>query len=425
MKSDLPKVLHKVAGVPMIKHVLNACYELTPDQIIVVTAPGATKIEETVSPHQCVVQQTPMGTGDAVKAARKALIDFAGDVIVLFADGPLITAKSLRALQRRRQETNAAIVVAGFSPENPAQYGRLVIDETGNLSAIVEASEATPEQNALRLCNGGVMLFDIAKLWPLLDKLTPDNAKGEYFLTDCIALAQQEGDTSVVEIIPAEDVLGVNNRVELAAAEKIMQRRLREKAMLNGVTMIDPDSVFLSADTRFGRDVVLGPGVVIGEEVTIGDNVEIRAYSHIEQASIDAGASVGPFARLRPGTEIGAAAHVGSFVEIKNTEVGEGAKVPHLSYIGDTTIGAKTNIGAGTITCNYNGYKKMRTEIGAGAFIGSNSSLVAPVKIGDGAYVGAGSVITMDVPADGLAVARGRQDVKPGWAHRFREDQEK
>lgn len=424
MKSDLPKVLHPIAGVPMIRHVLSVCSELQPENIVVVVGPNSHAIEQAVAPHKCVVQTSPLGTGDAVKAARKALVDFAGDIFVLFGDGPLITLASLHAMRQKREETGSVIVVAGFSPENPASYGRLIIDESGHLSSIVEASEIAGEDSHTQLCNGGVMLFDAGKLWPLLDQLRDDNAKNEFFLTDCIALAQQEGGLSTVCIVPEDDVIGVNNRVELAHAEKVMQRRLRKKAMLAGATMTDPHTVFLSADTLIGRDVTIGPNVVFGLGVEIGDHVDIRAFSHIEQARIESGAVIGPFARIRPGAVIGADAHIGNFVEIKNSAIGAGAKINHLSYIGDATVGTKANIGAGTITCNYDGFKKMRTEIGASAFIGSNASLVAPVKIGDGAYVGAGSVITNDVPADTLAVARGRQANIDGWGQRLR-DQKK
>jgi bifunctional UDP-N-acetylglucosamine pyrophosphorylase/glucosamine-1-phosphate N-acetyltransferase len=267
------------------------------------------------------------------------------------------------------------------------------------------------------------MLFAGGKLWPLLDQLHDDNAKKEFYLTDCIKLARAAGDACAVAEMSAEEVLGINTRVELAEAESLMQNRLRKQAMLNGATMIDPSTVFLAADTRIGRDVVIGPNVVIGAGVEIGDNVEIRAFCHIEQAKIDDGAIIGPYARLRPGTMVGGGAHIGNFVELKNTEVGRGAKINHLSYIGDASVGAKANIGAGTITCNYDGFRKHHTHIGAEAFIGSNSALVAPVSIGDGAYVGAGSVITMEVPANTLAVARGRQSVIDDWARRFREEQ--
>ena len=415
MKSDLPKVLHPVAGLPMIAHVVHTCQELQPEHIVVVVAPNTPGIEQAVKPFPCVVQSQPQGTGDAVKAARKILADFTGDVIVLFGDGPLVTADSLRLMQRRRQETGAAIVVAGFSPDNPASYGRLILDDLGHLSRIVESSEASPEQSTIKLCNGGMMLFDAAKLWSLLDQLNNDNAKKEFFLTDCIALARRSAFSCAVATIAPEEVLGVNNRVELAQVEKIMQGRLREKAMLAGTTMTDPATVFLSADTRIGHDVTIGPNVVIGSNVQIGDRVEIRAFCVIEHACIDSGAIIGPFARIRPHSTIGSGAHIGNFVEIKNSDISNGAKINHLSYIGDASIGAKANIGAGTITANFDGFRKSRTRVGAEASTGSNSVLVAPVTIGDGAYIGAGSVITNDVPANALAIARGRQANIGDW----------
>jgi bifunctional UDP-N-acetylglucosamine pyrophosphorylase/glucosamine-1-phosphate N-acetyltransferase len=412
--------MHPVAGMPMIRHVLNACTALSPEKIIVVIAPGMKDVEQTVAPHPCVVQPKALGTGDAVKPAAKELKGFKGDVIVLFGDAPLITPEALKNLQQRRAETNAAIVVAGFTPENPGAYGRLVLDAKGNLAGIVEAADATTEQREIRLCNGGIMLFAGDKLSGLLDQLKDNNAKKEFYLTDCIALAKKAGEVCVVAEMSADEVLGINTRVELAQAEKLMQKRLREKAMLGGATMIDPDSVFLCADTVIGRDVVIGPNVVFGPGVKIGDRVEIEAFCHLEQATVEAAATLGPFARIRPGSVIGAEAHIGNFVEIKKAAIGQGAKIGHLSYIGDATVGAKANIGAGTITCNYDGFRKNQTEIGAGAFIGSNSSLVAPVKVGDGAYIGAGSVITMEVPAETLAVARGRQSNIEDWVRRMK-----
>jgi bifunctional UDP-N-acetylglucosamine pyrophosphorylase / glucosamine-1-phosphate N-acetyltransferase len=423
MKSSLPKVMHQVANAPMIVHVLAAAAELSPEKIMVVIAPGMELVEKAVAPHACALQKQPLGTGDAVKSARQALGDFKGDIVVLFGDAPLVTAEALRGLQTKRQETEAAIVVAGFTPADPGPYGRLILDKAGHLTAIVEAADATPEQRAVTLCNGGVMLFAGGKLWGLLDQLRDDNAKKEFYLTDCIKLAKAAGDVCVVAEMPADEVLGVNTRVELAEAESLMQNRLRRQAMLNGATMVDPASVFLSADTKIGRDVVIGPHVVIGPGVEIGDKVEIRAFCHLEQAKVEEGALIGPYARLRPGTVVGGGAHIGNFVELKNTEVGRGAKINHLSYIGDASIGSKANIGAGTITCNYDGFRKHHTKIGAEAFVGSNSALVAPVAIGDGAYVGAGSVITTDVPANTLAVARGRQAIVEDWARRFREEQ--
>lgn len=424
MKSDLPKVLHPIAGLPMVRHVVNACAELLPEKIVVVVAPGMDAVEKAVAPARCVVQQKAIGTGDAVKAAKNEFKGFKGDVVVVFGDAPLLTAESLRRLQQQRQETGAAIVVAGFRPQDPSPYGRLVLDAKGNLTEIVENFDATAEQKKIGLCNGGIMLFSGEALWPLIDQLKNDNAKKEFYLTDCIALARKAGKSCAVIEMPADEVLGINTRVELAQAEALMQRRLREQAMLNGATMTDPDTVYLAADTKIGRDVTIGPNVIMGPGVEIGNKVEIRAFCHLEQVRIEDAAIIGPFARLRPGSVIGAAAHIGNFVEIKNTEVGKGAKINHLSYIGDATVGAKANIGAGTITCNYDGFRKHHTHIGAETFIGSNTALVAPVKIGDGAYVGAGSVITMEVPANTLAVARGRQSNIEDWARRFRESKQ-
>jgi len=424
MCSNLPKVLHPVAGLPMIRHVLEACEALVPEKIVVVIGRSMEMVEKAVAPHVCVVQSEPLGTGDAVKAAHSALKGFNGDVIVLFGDGPLVTADSLRVLQRKRQETGAAIVVAGFTPDDPSPYGRLILDAKDKLDAIVEANDATDAQRAVRRCNGGVMLFAAEKVWPLLDQLKNNNAKKEFYITDCVALAKKAGEICAVAEMPADEVLGINTRIELAEAEKLMQRRLRQQVMLNGATLTDPDTVWLSADTKIGRDVVIGPNVFIGPGVEIADKAEIRAFCHLEQTRVEEGALIGPFARLRPGTMIGAAAHIGNFVEIKNAEIGAGAKIGHLSYIGDAFVGPKANIGAGTITCNYDGYRKSHTHIGAETFIGSNTALVAPVKVGDGAYVGAGSVITMEVPANTLAVARGRQANIEDWARRFRESQE-
>ncbi|HUY68503.1 MAG TPA: bifunctional UDP-N-acetylglucosamine diphosphorylase/glucosamine-1-phosphate N-acetyltransferase GlmU [Alphaproteobacteria bacterium] len=418
MKSDLPKVLHPVANVPMIRHVLLACAELLPERLAIVIGPKTEAVAQAVAPHKCVVQAEPRGTGDAAKAAREELKGFAGDMIVLFGDTPLVTADSLRALQAKRKETKAAIVVAGFHAQDPAAYGRLILDGD-KLTAIVEAADATPAQRKIDLCNGGIMLFDGGKMWQFLDALKPDNAKKEFYLTDCVKLAAKAGETCAVAEMPEEEALGINTRVELAAAEKLMQQRLRRKAMLDGATLSDPDTVYLSADAKIGRDVSIGPGVIIGPGVEIANKAEIRAFCHLEQSRIEEGAVIGPFARLRPGCVVGEGAHIGNFVEIKKTEVGAGAKINHLSYMGDATVGAKANIGAGTITCNYDGYRKYRTEIGAGTFVGSNTALVAPVKVGEGAYIGAGSTITMEVPAHTLAVARGRQANIEEWVQKF------
>jgi len=385
----------------------------------VVVAPNAESVATQIKPHTSVIQPRPQGTGDAVKAAQNELDGFVGDVIVLFGDTPLVTPEALQALREKRATTEAAVVVAGFMTDNPGNYGRLVVKEDGKLAQIVEASDATPHQKSIRLCNGGIMLFDAEKLWPLLDCVTNHNVKGEYYLTDCVEIARSKGLDCAVTEMDAENVLGVNTRIELAAAEKIIQRRLRNKAMLGGVTMTDPETVFLSLDTEIGRDVTIGPNVVIGPDVRIGDNVEIFSCCHMEGVRIEEGARIGPFAHLRPGSVIGQNAHIGNFVEIKKTNVGRAAKINHLSYIGDASVGSSANIGAGTITCNYDGYQKAHTEIGAGSFVGSNSSLVAPVTIGEGAFVGAGSVISENVEANALAVARGKQVTFSGWAKRY------
>ncbi len=425
MKSSLAKVMHPIAGQPMIRHVVAACEALSPAKIIVVVAPGMDDVRAAVAPHECAVQDKPLGTGHAVKATREGLAGFEGHVIVLFGDTPLVTPESLQSLRGRQKETGASIVVSGFTPEDPAAYGRLIVGKPGELEAIVETADASPEQKAIRLCNGGIMLFEAAKLWPLLEKVRDDNAKKEFYLTDCVALNKAEGGHAVVAEMPVDDVRGINTRVQLAQVEGLMQARLREKAMLSGVTMTDPSSVFLCADTVFGKDVTIGPNVVFGPGVSVGDKVEIRAFCHFEKTTVESGAIIGPFARLRPGAKIGVGAHIGNFVEVKNATIDAGAKVNHLSYIGDAQVGAKANIGAGTITCNYDGFSKYHTAIGAGAFIGSNTALVAPVEVGAGAIVGAGSVITKDVPGDALGVTRSKQETLAGWAERFRRSKKK
>ncbi len=422
MKSDLPKVLHPVAGRPMINHLIDTAAGLDPERVVVVIGPGMDDVARAVAPHPTVVQTERLGTGHAVKCARDALAGFDGDVLVLYGDTPMITRETLeRMLKMRRSAPHPAVVVLGFEPEQGGEYGRLVTGEKGALELIVEWRDATPAQRDLRLCNSGVMCVDGGRLFELIDRLGNDNAKGEYYLTDIVALARFEGLHCGYVEGDADELVGVNSRVELAQAEAILQQRLRLRAMENGATLIDPSSVFLSWDTRIGRDVVIGPNVFFGPGVGVGDRVEIRAFSHIEGASVADGATVGPFARLRPEAEIGAGAHIGNFVEVKKATVEAGAKVNHLTYVGDARVGAGANIGAGTITCNYDGFTKSFTDIGANAFIGSNSALVAPVRIGDGAVVGAGSVITRDVAPGALAVARGNQMELPGWVEKFRE----
>jgi bifunctional UDP-N-acetylglucosamine pyrophosphorylase / glucosamine-1-phosphate N-acetyltransferase len=426
LNSARPKVLHEVAGRPMIGHVLGALAPLQPSETIVVIGHGMEAVAAAVAPAKTAVQAQPRGTADAVRAARPALADAlaAGDldtILVLFGDTPLLRSETIACLLAARQRMPAVgVAVAGMRPADPGPYGRLMQDRNGALARIVEARDASAEERAIGLCNGGIMAIDARCLFSLVDRIGNDNAKREFYLTGIIGLARADGLLCRVEELPAEELLGVNTRAELAAAERLMQGRLRRRAMDEGATLVAPETVFLAADTRFGRDVVVEPNVVFGPGVTVADDVRIRAFCHIEGADIAAGAIVGPFARLRPGAVLEAEVHVGNFVEVKASRLGRGVKANHLSYLGDSEIGADTNIGAGTITCNYDGFNKTRTIIGERAFIGSNTALVAPVTVGDGAYVATGSVVTADVPADALTIARARQVDKPGRAAELR-----
>ena len=420
MNSALPKVLHRLANRPIIEHVLAAVAPLAPARTIVVIAPGMEAVAEAVRPAETVVQMTPRGTGHAVIAARPALQGFTGDVLVLYGDAPLITTESLGAvLAERRRKPEAAAVIAGMRPADPSPYGRLVM--AGDmLEAIVEAKECSQAEAAIGFCNAGLWALDGKHLFALLEGIEPNNAKREYYLTDIVAAARKRGLPCRAVEAPADDMVGINSRAELAAAEALMQQRLRRAAMASGVTLTDPDTVYFSADTVIGRDSVVGPFVVFGPGCRIGSSVEIPAFCHMVGATIGDGASIGPFVRLRPGADLGDNVHLGNFVEVKNSQLGKGVKANHLAYLGDSSVGAGTNVGAGTITCNYDGFAKHRTEIGEGVFIGTNTSLVAPVKIGDGAFIGAGSVITEDVPADALAVERAPQVTKPKRAAEMR-----
>ena len=421
MKSALPKVLHPLAGRPMINHLLAGIAGMDFERTVVVIGPGMDAVADAVAPHQCVVQAEQLGTGHAVLAARDAMRDFDGDVLVLYGDSPLISPETLQPmLDARHAEPNPAVVVLGFHPDDPSLYGRLMVAADGSLEAIVEAREATVEQLAVEYCNSGFVAIDGRCLFGLLDRVGNDNAKGEYYLFDIIALARADGLACAAVEGDPEELLGINSRAELAVAEAVVQDHLRAGALAGGATLIDPRTVFFNFDTVLGRDVTVGPSVCFGPDVVIGDTVEIRAFSHIEGARVAPGAVIGPFARLRPGARIAENARVGNFVEVKNATVETGAKVSHLTYIGDARIGAGANIGAGTITCNYDGFLKHHTDIGAGAFIGSNTALVAPVKVGDGANVGAGSTIARDVPADALALTRAEHKEVPGWAPKFR-----
>lgn len=419
MKSGLPKVMHAVAGRPMIAHLLDTVSTLSPEKVVVVVGPDMDLVTGTVAPHLTCVQADRNGTGGAVKAARQELEGFTGTVLVLYGDTPLVRAETMAAAAGACAD-GAAVSVLGFRPSHFHQYGRLITDASGALTAIVEARDASPEELDVNLCNSGVMAFDGRHLFGLLDQLDTNNSKGEYYLTDTVRLACAAGLSAAVVEGDEDELLGVNSREDLAVAEAVVQDELRTRAMENGATLVDPATVWFRHDTKLGRDVVVQPNVVFGPGVTVADNVEIRAFSHLEGATVASGAIIGPYARLRPGAQIGENAHIGNFVEVKNAEIGTGAKANHLTYIGDATIGAGANIGAGTITCNYDGFGKYRTVIGAGAFIGSNSALVAPVTIGDGAIVAAGSTISRDVEKDSLSIERAKQVDKPGWAGSFR-----
>jgi len=421
MKSSRAKVLHEIAGFPMITHVRRACEALGPQHIVFVVGPDTPDVGEAVKPHPTAIQKDRLGTAHAVQAAREKLAGFNGRALVVYGDTPLLRPETLSALLGQK----APVSVLAFEPDDPAQYGRVFVNSEGLVERIIEYSDATEDVRAVRLCNAGVMAFDSAVLWELLAAIKPQNAKGEFYLTDAIALARQQGLAVGYVKGDAQEVLGINSRNELAAAEAIMQNRLRQHAMAEGVTLRDPSTVYLSADTKLGRDVVIGPHVVFGIGVEVDEGVEILPFTHLEGVHVKKGARIGPYARLRPGSVIGEGAHIGNFVEIKKSAIDEGAKINHLSYIGDARVGEASNIGAGTITCNYDGVHKHHTDIGAHVFVGSNTALVAPVSVGDGAMVAAGSVITENVPPDALAVAREKQVTKDGWAKRLRDKQKK
>jgi bifunctional UDP-N-acetylglucosamine pyrophosphorylase/glucosamine-1-phosphate N-acetyltransferase len=422
MRSARPKVLHAVAGRSLLAHVLGAVGLAGGNRVGVVVGPGADAVAaeayRVLPGAEIFVQAERRGTAHAVLAARAAIARAPDDVLVIFADTPLIRPQTLARMRAALAE-GAAVVVLGFSPKDPKGYGRLVVAD-GELLAIREELDATAQERAITLCNGGLMAFAGSTALAILDRIGNTNKKGEFYLTDAIAFARAMGGKAAVIETEEDDVRGINTRAQLAETEAALQRRLRQAAMEAGATLVAPETVFLSADTKLGRDVVVEPFVVFGAGVTVEDNAVIRSFSHLDRAHVGKGALVGPYARLRPGARLEADVHIGNFVEVKEAVIETGAKANHLSYIGDATVGAGANVGAGTITCNYDGVAKHRTEIGKNAFIGSNSALVAPVKIGDGAYIGSGSVITHDVPADALAVGRGRQAVKPGWAAKVR-----
>ena len=423
MKSETHKVLHHIGGRPMLLHLMASVDEITPERTVVVVGARREQVETAVAGTGAVVvtQEPQLGTAHAVLQAKAALADFDGDILVLYGDVPFIESATMRLMLAKLNSAEApAAIVLGFRAADPGAYGRIDADD-GLIRKMVEFKDASPAERGINLCNSGLLAVRSSDLWPLLERVGNDNAAGEYYLPDIIMLAKTDGRASrVVETAEAE-VMGINSRAELAVAEARFQNERRAYFMKEGVTLTDPGSVFFAFDTQIAADVSIAPSVVFGPGVSVGAGTRIHAFSHIEGTKIGEKAEIGPYARLRPGTDLAKGVKIGNFVETKKAVFAEGAKANHLSYIGDATVGTKANIGAGTITCNYDGFFKYKTEIGAGAFIGSNSALVAPVKIGDGAIVGAGSVMTKDVEADALAVARGVQDSKPGWAARFRE----
>lgn len=418
MQSDLPKVLHRLGGVPLVAHALTAARSLDPEQIVVVTGHSAELVGQALAkldPEAAIaLQAEQLGTGHAVRQALPALEGFEGRVIILYGDTPFITGDTLATLASHP----ADLTVLGFEAEDPGRYGRLVVTAQG-LERIVEWKDADTATRQIALCNSGVMAMQASLLRQLLPRLTNDNAAGEYYLTDLVALARSEGLHADVVTCDEEETLGINTRAELARAEALFQTRARARALEDGVTLTHPGSVWFALDTVIGRDAVIGPNVVFGPGVTVESGAEILPFCHLEGCHVSAGATVGPFARLRPGAELGGDVHVGNFVEIKNSVLEEGVKVGHLTYLGDAHVGEHTNIGAGTITCNYDGVMKHRTMIGPRAFIGSDTMLVAPVRVGADAMTGSGSTITEDVPDGALAIGRARQVTKPGLALRL------
>ncbi|WP_315704041.1 MULTISPECIES: bifunctional UDP-N-acetylglucosamine diphosphorylase/glucosamine-1-phosphate N-acetyltransferase GlmU [unclassified Bradyrhizobium] len=423
MRTTLPKVLHPIAGETLLAHVLAAAPKGAGARLAVVIGPGhdavAQEAKRLRGDADIFVQRERLGTAHAVLAAREAIARGADDLLIAFGDTPLISAETFARL-RAPLAQGAALAVLGFRAADPTGYGRLLLNGD-RMVAIREHADASDEERKVTLCNAGVMAFDGARALEILDKIGNANKKGEYYLVDAVAIAREMGLDAVVIETSEDEVRGVNTKAQLAEAESVMQTRLRRAAMDAGVTLIAPETVYLAADTTFGTDVTIEPFVVIGPGVSIGDGAVIHAFSHVVQSIIGRNTSVGPYARMRPGTSLGDGARIGNFVETKAAVLEEGVKVNHLSYIGDAEVGANTNIGAGTITCNYDGFLKHKTMIGKGAFIGTNSSLVAPIKIGAGAYIGSGSVITRDVPDDAMALERSQQTIREGGATRYRE----
>jgi len=424
MRSDTHKVLHPIASRPLLLHLLDRVDALGAEKRVVVVGKGREQVEKAIAGRDVAIaiQAEQKGTGHAVQQAADALAGYEGPVLVLYGDTPFAESETLgRMLDRLDAEDHPGVVVLASSPADPLKYGRIILGEGDHIAKMVEYKDATEEERAVRLCNSGMMAVRARDLFRWLGQVGNDNAAGEYYLPDVVNIAAAEGRAAVVIEGDPYETAGVNSRAELAHLELEWQRRRREQVLDEGATLIDPESVWFAYDTKLGRDVTVEPHVVFGPGVSVADGATIHAFSHIEGATIGARASIGPFARIRPGTKLAERTKVGNFVELKKAEVGEGAKVNHLSYVGDASVGASANIGAGTITCNYDGFGKYKTHIGAGAFIGSNTALVAPVSVGDGAIVGAGSVITRDVEPDSLAIERSHQKGIAGWARRFRE----
>ncbi len=423
MRTSVPKALHTVGGRMLLEHVITSATQAGGAEIALVVGPdhsALSAVAQRIAPGaQIFTQRERRGTAHAVLAAKNAIARKPDDILVMFADTPLVRAETLAKL-RAALTDGADVAVLGFRPADPSGYGRLVMRD-GELMAIREERDATPQERSIDFCNGGLMALAGKQALGILERIGNKNAKGEFYLTDAVAIAREMGLKAIAIETSEDDVRGINTKAQLAEAEEVLQTRLRASAMEAGVTMVAPQTVFFSADTKLGRDVTIEPNVVFGPGVTVEDGALIRSFSHLEGAHVGKGARVGPYARLRPGAKLGADVHIGNFVEVKQATIEAGAKANHLSYIGDARVGKGANIGAGTITCNYDGIAKHHTDIGAGAFIGSNSSLVAPVKIGDGAYVGSGSVVTKDVPSDALVVARSKPTIKEGWARRLRQ----
>jgi bifunctional UDP-N-acetylglucosamine pyrophosphorylase/glucosamine-1-phosphate N-acetyltransferase len=423
MKSPVPKVLHKVGGRAMLDGAIDAAQALGCSKIVVVAGAHnpavAAHAARRLGQEAVAIQDPPLGTAHAVLAAREALAGFDGDVLVTNADCPLLSAADLEPLFALRA-AGTDLAMLGFEAADPALYGRLILGADGRLERIVEAKDASPAELAVKACYAGMLAAPSGRLFGWLSKVGAANAKGEYYLTDVVAIAAADGAAARVAFAPESAVMGADSQAGLAAAEAAFQRRARARLMAEGVSMVAPETVFLSHDTKIAAGVLIEPNVVFATGVTVEAEAQIRAFSHLEGCVVRKGALIGPYARLRPGADIGEDAHIGNFVEVKKVEVGRGAKANHLSYLGDGAVGAGANIGAGTIFCNYDGFDKHKTVVGEGAFIGSNTALVAPVSVGDGAFTASGSVITEDVPADALALGRARQALKPGWAAAFR-----